>query len=150
MWANHPIRSVRQHMALLEAAVGDYAQALWAATAPSLLRWVRRMLRELRPSLRLLLETRAFDEADAMANLIHQLSSTLEPPGADEHAAGRGGMSASPHLATALNGLAQKITLQYGLLDSDPRAARLHASFQAQLEANIGSHWRSLTDPATL
>jgi hypothetical protein len=121
-------------MALVEAAVADYAEALWAATAPPLLRWVRRMLRELRPSIHLLLQTRAFDEADALANLIRQLAQGQEPP----------------NLGPALDGLASTINLQYGLLPSDPRAAQLEASFRQMLEADTSSYWRTLTDPATL
>jgi len=136
-WRSRPSRTSRYHMALVEAAVAEYADRLWQRAAPQRLRWLRLVLRRIRPTLDRLIVVRAFrPEEVLLEQLIRQA-----------------GLEFTPDLAALADDLAElggKIALQYGFLPNDPRAATLEREFRELLKGDLLSYWRSLTDPATL
>lgn len=133
-WRARPLRTVRHHMALVEAAVAEYARALWEQAAPHRLRWLRHVLRKLRPLLsRLAVRTFEPDEV-LLEQYIRQFSVDYS----------------APDLTGVLEELGQKIAVQYGFLPSDPRAERLEREFRKILEGDLFTYWRGLTDPRRL
>jgi hypothetical protein len=127
-WRNRPVRSSAQHLALVEAAVADYAVALWERTAPAFLRWLRWVFAVLRAKVAL----RSVEEAN-LAEAIQAIAAQIP-------------QNLQGDLAT----LANTITLQYGFLPSDPRAAALEASFRQLIQSDLGHYWASLVDPEVL
>jgi hypothetical protein len=121
-------------MALVEAAVAEYARALWEQAAPYRLRWLRHVLRKVRPVLsRLAVRTFEPDEV-LLEQYIRQFS--LDFP--------------APDLTGVLEELGQKIAIQYGFLPNDPRAVQLEREFRRILEGDLFTYWRGLTDPRSL
>lgn len=134
-WRTRPTRRAEHHLALVEAAVADQAEALWERAVAQRLRWLRHVLTQLRPTLERLVRVRAQDlEAILLEQLIRQF--------------GRG--FPVPDLTGPLAELGRSISLQYGFLPSDPRAQALEQSFKAMLEADTFRYWQTLTDPAEL
>ncbi|ADH63097.1 hypothetical protein Mesil_1199 [Allomeiothermus silvanus DSM 9946] len=134
MAARNSPRTSRRHLAEVEAAVAEYAGLLWQRAAAWRLRWLRLVLRRIRPALERLIIVRTPPEAVLLEQLIRQAA--LEFP--------------IPDLSDTLTELGRKIALQYGFLPNDPRTATLEREFKALLESDLSSYWRTLTDPATL
>lgn len=128
-------------MALVEAAVAEYADRLWRRAAAQRLRWLRFVLRRVRPALERLIVVRAArtprPEEILLEQLIRQAGLEFPPPDAKA-------------LAGDLAELGRKIALQYGFLPNDPRAATLEREFRELLEGDLLSYWRTLTDPSAL
>jgi hypothetical protein len=129
-WRNRPIASSRQHLALLEAAVADYAAGLWLATLPHLRQWLRRVMAQIPADI----GTRAVPTPEEIT--LSRIIGSIE--------------NLPPELAATVAPLARSISLQYGFLPSDPRAQRLERAFRDLLETNLGKYWRNLTDPDDL
>lgn len=128
-------RTSRRHLAEVEAVVAEYAKPLWERVAAWRLRWLRMVLRRIRPTLERLVAVRTpAPEVVLLEQLIRQAA--LEFP--------------APDLSADLAELGRKIALQYGFLPSDPRTATLEREFRSLLESDLSSYWRSLTDPAIL
>jgi len=130
-----PIRRAAQHIALIEAAVADHANALWDRALIYRLRWLRFVLTRLRPSLeRLIQERTQGPEVILLETIIRQTAQDYPVP----------------NLTGSLAELGRSISLQYGFLPSDPRAQALEQSFKTMLEADAFRYWQGLTDPAEL
>lgn len=137
-WRARPNRSSRQHLALVEAAVADYADNLWRSTVALRLRWLRWLLRRIRPALEQLIgaRTQQPDEKLLEQFIQQQNADFAEPDLAD--------------LSEELNKLGRKISLQYGFLPNDPRAKTLEREFRQLIKSDILRYWRTLTDAKTL
>lgn len=128
-------RTSRRHLAEVEAVVAEYAKPLWERVAAWRLRWLRMVLRRIRPTLERLVAVRTpAPEVVLLEQLIRQAA--LEFP--------------APDLSADLAELGRKIALQYGFLPSDPRTATLEREFRSLLESDLSSYWRSLTEPRAL
>lgn len=139
-WRARPTRRVERHMALVEAAVAEYADRLWQRAVAYRLRWLRFVLAGLRPTLARLIAVRAVSpdpETRFLEQLIRQIGLEFPPPDAEA-------------LAGDLIELGRRIALQYGFLPGDPRAAVLEREFRRLLEGDLMAYWRTLSDPATL
>lgn len=137
-WRSRPPRTSRYHMALVEAAVAEYAEQLWQRIASQRLRWLRQVLRRIRPTLERLIALRTpSPEEVLLEQLIRQASLEFPPPDAEA-------------LAGELTELGRKIALQYGFLPNDPRTQTLEREFRELLEGDLLSYWRTLTDPKVL
>lgn len=128
-------RASARHVARVEAAVAAYAPDLWAATAPRLARWVRRVLARLESAL----QVRAIAENPEqilLAQLIASLS-LEDGPVPDE-------------LLKAVEVLPADAGISSGFLPTDPRRALITRETRQLLESDLGDYWRTLTDPTRL
>lgn len=135
-WRSRPVRSSREYLALVEAAVAEYAERLWQRAAAARLQWLRVVLRRVRRALeRIPVEARTIQpEERELARIIERINEQYAPP----------------DLTGDLEALGEAIRLQYGFLPSDPRWRTLQREFSDLLRTDLSNYWRTLTDARTL
>lgn len=126
----------RRHIQLVEQAVAQYAPLLWARAARPLRRWLRQVLRALRPTVeRLAIERRAFEaEIMYLTSIIAGLQELLNPP----------------QMGDIVLELADNVALRFGFLPRDPRRQAIIDYTTRMLQDDLSAFWQSLADPGTL